>query len=138
VFTSLEDALGAFAPDMLADSDEPQEIGTKNLLEAESRRAFARSAVALDIEARLTVRGVVAKYFRTDTAHVFAVSFTAFFHVNKDIEDRLHGEATVSGECTLDTRQTTLDSVTLNSIDWRLRDQDGKVMRVPEILAEAP
>ncbi|KAB1119123.1 hypothetical protein [Micromonospora aurantiaca] len=135
VFPSLESALQVFAPESSADSGEIVSRNSRDLIAEEASNAFLRSSVAADIpEARLRLRGVVPTYFRTEVPHVFATSFTAFFNVEQDAEAEGKGEAAVSGECRLDTRQATIDSVSLHSIHWRLPDAAGGVAKVYEVL----
>jgi len=137
VFPSLEEALAVLAPDSVASEAEAEKVDIRELLAVEARWAFHSSHIATDVAAEITDRGVVPHFFRTDTPHVFAVSFTAFFHVNRGTEDRLSGEAAVTGECTLDARTTTVTAVHLERINWTLRDASGKEIKSRELLHEA-
>ncbi|MET8384296.1 PIN domain-containing protein [Streptosporangium canum] len=134
VFSSLEDAMRSFAPDSSLDSNEAASIDSKDLIAAQAREAFDYSPVAADMQAEIGLRGVVPAYFRTEAAYTFAVSFAAFFYVNKDAEDSVRGEAAVSGECRLDTRQGTIEAFSSRTIDWRLRDPVKGEFRLHEIL----
>jgi hypothetical protein len=134
VFPSLEDAIGSFAPESSVGSSEVEDIDSKDLIAAHAREAFARSAIAVDIRAGLELRGVVPAYFRTEVPHTFAVSFTVFFYVNQDAEDKPRGEAAVSGECRLDTRRATIEAVSLQNIHWDLRDPAEGELKVREVL----
>jgi hypothetical protein len=134
VFPSLEEAMRSFAPESSVGSSEIAGIESKNLIATQAREAFARSAIAVDIQAELELRGVVPAYFRTEVPHTFAASFTAFFYVNQNTEDRARGEAAVSGECRLDTRDVTIGAVSLQSIHWDLRDPTGGEVKAHEVL----
>jgi hypothetical protein len=63
------------------------------------------------------------------------VSFTAFFYINQNTEDRARGEAAVTRECRLDTRQATIEAVSLQSIHWDLKDPEGGAIKAREVLA---
>lgn len=134
VFPSLEEAMRSFAPESSVGSSEIGGIESRDLIAAQAREAFARSAIADDIRAEIELRGVVPAYFRTEVPYTFAVSFTAFFYVNQNAEDRARGEAAVSGECRLDTRQATIEAVSLQSIHWDLRDPAGGEVKAHEVL----
>jgi hypothetical protein len=134
VFPSLEGAMRAFAPESSANSSVTAGIEVEELIAAQAVQAFSRSPMAADLQAETKLRGVVAEYFRTEVAHTFAVSFSAFFHVNQGVEDRAHGEAIVSGDCRLDTRQAAIEATSLHSVDWRLRDPVRGEVRAHEVL----
>ncbi|MGB8198253.1 MAG: hypothetical protein WCF33_00915 [Pseudonocardiaceae bacterium] len=134
VFPSLEDAMRFFAPESSVGSNEVVGIESKDLIATQARDAFSRSAIAADIQAEFEFRGVVPAYFRTDVPHAFAVSFTAFFYVNRNAEDRAQGEAAVSGECRLDTRQATIEAVNLQRISWDLKGPAGGQIKAHEVL----
>lgn len=134
VFPSLVDAMRSFAPESSVGSSEIAGIESKALIAARAREAFARSAIAADIGVEFELRGVVPEYFRTDVPHTFAVSFSAFFYINQNVEDRPRGEAAVSGECKLDTRQATIEALSLQSIHWDLRDPAGTEVKAHEVL----
>lgn len=133
VFPSLEDAMRSFAPESSVGSSEVAGIHSKDLIAGRAREAFGRSAIAVDIRAEVELRGLVPAYFRTEVPHTFAASFTAFFYVNQNAEDRARGEAAVSGECRLDTRQATIEAVSLQSIHWDLRDPAGGEVKAHEV-----
>jgi hypothetical protein len=134
VCPSLEDAMRSFAPESSVGSSEVVGIDSKDLIAARAREAFARSAIAADIQVELELRGVIPAYFRTEVPYTFAASFTAFFYVNRNAEDRARGEAAVTGECRLDTRQATIEAVALETIHWDLRDPSGSQIKAREVL----
>jgi len=134
VFPSLEEALQSFAPETSVGSSEVAGIENKDLIAAQAREAFTRSAIAVDIQAELELRGVVPAYFRTEVPHTFAVSFTAFFYVNQNAEDKARGEAAVSGQCRVDTRHATIEAMSLQSINWDLKDPAGGQIKTREVL----
>jgi len=123
------------APDRSIDSGEDVGIDSKELMAQQARAAFARSSIAQDLGPEIALRGVVAHYFRTDDPDIFAASFTAFFYINQRVEDRPSGEAGVSGECALNTRQSEIESVALQSIHWSLDDPQGGRFGAHEVLA---
>src|SRR5262249_33795334 len=134
---TLEKAMPAFAPETAVDTGELVNVGVKDLIATRAQEAFRRSPVATDLRPVIALRGVMPSYLRTDVPHVFAVSFTAFFHVNKGIEDRPHGEAAVVGQCRLDAREASIDAVSLQVIHWTLSHPDGGTGKVREVLDEA-
>jgi hypothetical protein len=136
-FPSLEDAMGIFAPESAVSSSEAAEIGAKDLIASSALEVFTRSPVASDLQPQIRLRGVVPTYLRTEVPYVFAVSFTAFFYVNKEIDGRSTGEAAVSGECMLNTRQASIEAVSLRTIHWTLRDPNGGTIKVREVLDSA-
>lgn len=134
VFPSLEEAMRSFAPESSVGPSEIVGIENKDLIATQAREAFSRSVIAVDVQAGFELRGVVPAYFRTEMSHTFAVSFTAFFYVNRNAEDKTRGEAAVSGECRLDTRQVTIEAMSLQTIHWDLIDPAGRQIKAREVL----
>lgn len=134
VFPTLEDALRAFAPETAVETGEVANTGTRDLIAIQAEQAFRRSAVAADLRPQITLRGVVPSYLRTDVPHVFAVSFTAFFHINRGIDDKPHGEAAVVGQCRLNAREASVDAMSLETIHWTLNDPEGGTAKARELL----
>ncbi|MEU3113855.1 hypothetical protein ABZ652_07220 [Micromonospora chalcea] len=134
VFSSLEEAVPAFAPKIAVDRGELASVGGRDLIAARAQEAFRRSPVATDLHPAIALRGVVPQYLRTEVPHVFAVSFSAFFLINNGIEDRPHGDAVVVGQCRLDAREASIDAVTLEVIHWTLSNPGGGMGKVREVL----
>ena len=110
-----------------------QAIEIKEVLAAEALQALKRSRVGAELQGEMKLREDFTKYFRTELPHIFAVSFTAFFYVNPDVEDQPRGEGVASGECTLDTQYGTVGAVNLNHITWRIRDPSGNEFKSEEV-----
>ncbi|MFD8496214.1 PIN domain-containing protein [Amycolatopsis sp. NPDC059657] len=133
VFPSLEEAIEVFAPDETVPVEEFEPFDTRKLIAKEARAAFDRSGSARDIGVEVEFRGVNPSYLKTEEPHVFAASFHAFFFVNKNYDDRPHGEAVVIGDGKVDTRTGTMTSVNLQSIVWILITPDGHEARHTEV-----
>jgi hypothetical protein len=132
VFPALEDAMRVFAPKTAVGTGELADVRVKDLIAARTEETLRRSPTTTDLRPDIALRGVVPDYLRTEVPYVFAVSFTAFFTINQGIEDALHGEAAVTGQCRLDTRQPSIKAVSIQLVHWTLTGPDGKTTRMRE------
>ncbi|TLP66462.1 PIN domain-containing protein [Microbispora triticiradicis] len=126
VFETLEEAMRSFAPasSVPVDSSEVAGIDFEGLVAKQAQEALERSEI-ITILGRVKFRGVVPSYFKTETPHAFAVSFSAFFYADRDANSVLSGEVVVKGESRLDTRTGTIEPISLKGIYLRTRSMFG-------------
>ncbi|GAA1867287.1 PIN domain-containing protein [Asanoa iriomotensis] len=134
VFPSLESAMHAFSPAASVDRKQVSTEKVSDLIADRALTAFGRSPIFNDLMPTVSLRGVVPDYFRSDIPHRFAVSFSAFYFINKGVNDVPHGQAAVSGECVLDTRAASIDLVSLANINWKLTRPEGGELNSHEVL----
>ncbi len=139
VFTSLEEAMRSFAPESAVsdDSNEIAGIDIEGILARQAREVLERSSLTAELGLDIVLQGIIPSYFRTDTPHVFAVSFSAFFDVNRDVEDKRRGEIAIRGESQLDTRNGVIEVVSWTGIYWRSQGAPGMWIKADEKLEMA-
>ena len=122
VFRSLHDALSEIAPELSVDPEsEIQEVDIGGAASDLADGALGGSAIAESIKGIRDLRGVHKSYLKTDTSHVFAVSFTVFYDYRHQPGDaNIKNEVAVSGECLLDTRSGEVHALTLKGLIGRL------------------
>ena len=135
VFASLEALIQALFPESSVESEPgARELDLKEVLADAAINKLNQSQIARDLRAEPSLRGVFVNYFRGESPHTFVVSFTVFYYIAAaSVRD---GEAAISGECTLDTKEPAVKDISFSSVNWKIPGLTEKEIWTQEIFAQ--